>query len=302
MRLDYMGADITDRVTVGACTLFDRLGEKWDSAEICFENKKEWLHWRPKISDALIIGKEGYTSSDLFVDEIAPKKRGFYIYAGSLPPEAREAKWEGYENVTLFELLRKAAEEMGMDAAIYGDDGGQAYGRLWRRNESWPAFLYRMAALENMYLKCAGKSLVLCERNFIYESAPVRIYEIDEDAGNWQYTEMYGALAAVAVVTPLGGGEARIGKTGIQKTVCGLPAGSSAEAGRWAKGLLISHNEKRECFTLETVLDTGLAAGCRIDLAGLPLVEGKWVCVETAHDIKNGLTKVVLNRCIEDSL
>ena len=72
----------------------------------------------------------------------------------------------------------------------------------------------------------------------------------------------------------------------------------NAQAGRWARGLLLTHNREAEEIRLETTLNTRLSAMARVDVNGGTDMDGNWIVDEAEHDLYNKTSSVRLLRVI----
>jgi hypothetical protein len=85
---------------------------------------------------------------------------------------------------------------------------------------------------------------------------------------------------------------------GIRPVRTDTPARDAAQAGRWARGLLLAHNRQAEQLRLNTELDIGMTAMARVDVQGGTGADGAWLVDEAAHDLVNGKTQTTLLRCV----
>ncbi|MBO4299743.1 MAG: hypothetical protein J5998_13215, partial [Clostridia bacterium] len=72
-----------------------------------------------------------------------------------------------------------------------------------------------------------------------------------------------------------------------------------AQAGRWARGLLMSRNREAERLTVETELNAALSAMTRVDVAGGTDMDGKWIIDEAEHDLIGGSTRATMKRVVD---
>ena len=83
-----------------------------------------------------------------------------------------------------------------------------------------------------------------------------------------------------------------------QPVVTTLPALDGAQAGRWARGLLLNHNRQAEELNMSMEFNAGLTAFARIDIESDTDANGEWVVDETEHDLILLKSTARLFRCI----
>lgn len=300
MRLIYEGTDITDAVSVKAASAFDNAGGRADSLGVLLLNAGDWYRWGPKSGDRIEIQDSGYTTGEMYVDDIIPRDGDFLVCGCSMPALARERRWASYERVTLFELINMVASELGMEAALYGVDGGAKYAYMERRDESAPRFLQRVLELEGATLKCAGRKLLGIGIEWAQRQEAVRALTVGSDTPGVVHTNEIGrAYERCVIKTPLGTGTAmQQGAGGGTLFLNNEPVASSAQAARWARGKLLSENRSRERLTWDFAFDPAMTALARVDLEGQSALSGEWLVESVVHDFIERTSSCGLFRCV----
>ena len=84
--------------------------------------------------------------------------------------------------------------------------------------------------------------------------------------------------------------------------VSGTPARDAAQAGRWARGLLLHENTRHEKLSFETEFNPGYTAMTRIDVedeSDAADAAGEWLIEEARHDFLERRSWVSMRRCVE---
>ena len=76
-----------------------------------------------------------------------------------------------------------------------------------------------------------------------------------------------------------------------------LPALSAAQAGRWARGLLLTHNRQAEEASVQGVFNRGLTAMARVDVESSTPAAGEWLVEEVTHDFVRKSSAARMLRC-----
>ena len=76
-----------------------------------------------------------------------------------------------------------------------------------------------------------------------------------------------------------------------------LPALSAAQAGRWARGLLLTQNRQAEEASVQGVFNRGLTAMARVDVESSTPAAGEWLVEEVTHDFVRKSSAARMLRC-----
>jgi len=87
--------------------------------------------------------------------------------------------------------------------------------------------------------------------------------------------------------------------SGQIRTISGLPAMDAAQAGRWARGLLMMHNRQAETLTIDQALNVHMTALTRVDITGGTPASGQWIAGDVEHDFVNSTTRATLFRVVD---
>ena len=301
MKLIYEGTDITSYVDMTRCVHRDVSGGRSDCADITLQNAETWYRWKPQTDDTLEVVCGGYSTGKLFMSAVLPKNGEYRILATSLPSSARHKAYASYEKMGLNDLIAACAAECGLRSAQYGV-GEMIYPYLLRRNEGAAAFLSRILAMEGAMLKAANGQLSAIAIDYAQRREAAQTLHIGAAQEGASYRRRDGErLASMTIRTPYAEGRAEdeAAAQGRNEIRTDLPAVSSAEAGRWARGTLLMHNRMTEELEITGMAyNPGLTALERIDIDGGADASGEWLIDEVTHDFVRLKSTAVLRRCV----
>lgn len=301
MQLIYEGTDITNDADIVKCIHRDVCGNQCDLLEIELENAAAWYRWQPQRDDRMCVFLNGYDSGTMFLNSVLPENGRYKILATSIPSVARRRAYASYENIRLGDLLAACAAECGMGSAIYGALEDCTYAYIERSNESAPAFLSRILGMEGAALKTINGKMIGIGIEYAQGLTAAQTIALQENQTGVRYQcRKEKKLAGITLQTPYATGTAQdsAASWGFHQTYTEYPATDNAQAGRWARGLLLSQNRLAEEVTLEMEFTPSLTAMGRIDIESATDAAGEWLVEEAEHDLFGGKSKAKLLRCI----
>lgn len=300
MQIIYENVDITSQVDVVKCIHTDSCGEKCDVTEIILENAAAWYRWGPRINDRVRIENGGYSSGEMYLNTILPENGRYRIFLTSIPAGRTESKWHAYYGMTLNDITKQCAAEMGMSAAFYGLDSGITYPFMLRRYEGAAAFVMRLLKMEGALLKSYNGKMLAIGIDYAQNRPAAGSISISADQPGIYHIQQNRHLKQLTIETPYTSVTAHDREaTGTRHDIyTGYPANDSATGGRWARGLLKSINREREELTISTAFSPAYTALMRIDITGATDAAGQWLIDEVEHDMIAGSSNIKLRRCI----
>lgn len=298
MEIFLNGHEISREIDVQEASTTDNSGGKADICEITLPDAERISHWEIEEGMSLEIGENGYSTGEMWIDEVEKNPEGtFTIRARSLPLRAKEKKWGCFENVALHDLLMIGANEFGLDFALYGVNEKVVLRRVVQRNQSWPEFLAQVFKSEGAALKFDGRKILAIGYDWAFSQKPVRVL-FDAGKGRLIKTPKLrtlhvrsGEIAASAT------DESAVGNMSLTlhyQQVYDLP-----QAIRSARGQLLGNNVDCETYVLQMgEMDTEIAAMSRIDLFGSTATVGNWFASSVKHDFIKKRSTLTLKRCI----
>ena len=297
----YQGTDITGMVHVKSCKVHDTCGERCDSLDIEFENAAGWYHWGPEEDDQIIVSHGGYNSGIMYLNMILPEEGRYRIYATSLPCKARKKECKSYAQMSIEDIMHSCAAVSGMESRIFGIDEKIIIPYAERDNEGCAAFLHRLLTLESAALKCVNGRYAAIGIQYAQDKTPKQTINFTSKQRGAQYIRNGMAYKGLTIKTPYA--EATAEDTGVadshMKVVTGcIPALNNIQAGRWARGKLVSINQKCESVYMQSDFNPGFTAMVRVDITGDTDANGEWLIEDVEHDLINLKTTTTLRRCI----
>lgn len=302
MQLYYEGTDITGDVEVTRCVHRDMAGGRCDSADITLENAAAWYRWKPRRDDRIEIRRGGYTTGTLYLNAILPEEGRYRIVATSLPSAARQKRSASYENMTLADMMAACGAECGMGSALYGLDGSIACRWTARQEEGPGAFLSRIIRREGGVLKAVNGRFTAIGVLYAQGLKAGQLITLTADQPEAEYIRREDVkYSSLTIETPYAGAIARdTGAAGaISRVLTCHPATDGAQAGRWARGLLLMNNRQGEQLTLGMAFNAALTAMIAIEVEGQVDGAGSWLAEEVEHDFVEGRSRVKLLRQIK---
>lgn len=290
VRLIYEGTDITDYVNVTKCVCRDVSCGRADSLELEFDHAAVWYKWGPKENDKIIVELDGYSTGIMFLNAVVPRGESFTVLATALPSAARRKTWDTYRDLTLEAIMRRCAIEAGMTAKLYGTDGRMKYTFLMRENEGVAAFLDWLGKLEGLAIKAANGAFRAVSIEYAQSLNAVQTMYIDTKQQGVTYTRQeLNKISKLTIASPY----ARVSATdsgatyGNSSTITTLPIMDVVQAGRWARGLLLSRNRQAESLTIKSAFNPAMVALTRVDIEGTTDANGEWIVDDVEHDLVN---------------
>lgn len=302
MELYWEGRNITQYATITGCVHRDVSGGRCDALELTLDHASTWYKWGPRPDDEIVVTDLPFTTGKLYLGAVTPDGDRYRVIARSVKRAGTRKICATYCAETLGSLFEKCAAECKMEGKLYGVDKKTEFPFLVRSYEGAPAFLSRIGEWEGLTVKAydgalRGISLVTAQQR-----APILRMNITADQDGVTYTRREGAkYTALTIETPWAKATARdtAAEGENQVTYSHLPAMDAAQAGRWARGLLMMRNREAERLTVETELNAALCAMTRIDVAGGTDMDGEWIIDEAEHDLIGRSTRATMKRVVD---
>ncbi len=286
----YGGEDITRQVVITKCVHRDVSRGKCDMLEMELDHAATWHKWKPQKDEKISVSFGGYNTGTLYLNTVRPEENHYRILATAIPGGSRQKKYDAWENKTLSTITAKCAAESGLGFSLYGVSGGLDYSYIVRENEGGAEFVARIAAMEGSVLKIVNGAYKLIGIEYAQGLGKCATLYVDTTQPNAVYTktgqEKYGGIR---VVTPFAQANATDGAAkGYIKTISNLPAKTAGQAGRWARGLLISHNRTAEILTIrDAEFNPAFTAMAHVEVQGNTEAAGDWLVDEVDQDLYN---------------
>lgn len=298
MNVYINGVVVGSEYRIQSAKATDNAGGRGDICEVVFPDAAKCGGFTSCDGDTLEIREGGYTTGVMRIDSVERTSDGQYVMkAVSLPESARETGFGVYENVTLAQLLRAGAQEMGLKSALYGVNGDTLLRRVVRREQTWPEFLTMIFRMESAVIKFEGDSVLAIGYAWAFEQTPVRVLRDDGKGTYFQRQRFRTMMIRTGLIEATAKDSAAIG--GMYKRQYNEQVYDMQQAKRAAKGYLLDANLECEVYKCSMTLDTGIAAMNRIDLFGNHQTAGNWYVHSVTHEFKEKTTHLTLRRCID---
>ena len=301
VEVTYQGYDITEWAQVRRCVSRDTAGDRCDSLDIEFENAAGWYGLEPKEDDQIIVSHNGYDTGVMYVNTVLPEDGRFRIFASSLPCSARAKGYQSFTGKTIEEIMRACAMNSGMGFQIFGIDGNTVIPYIQRENEGCAAFLYRLLRMEGAALKCVNGMYTAIGIEYAQAREAHQTIEVTADQAGMEYRRSGQTYRLLTLETPYASATAQdtsvpTNHGGI--TINDAPARDAVQAGRWARGILLDENRKRETLVMSSAFNAGYTSMTRIDATGSSDTVGEWLIQEAEHDFIELKSTATMHRCI----
>lgn len=305
MRLIYEGTDITSAVRIMRADIIDTAGGMADSVELKFADPDGlWSRWKPEKGHGITILEGGFSSGIMYVDAIAQNRGSMCIKGTSMPLHARTPKSKPWESIRLVAMAREIAATYGFTMLAYGIRD-HMYERVDQVEQTDFEFLACRCVLEGYVLKICDRKLILYDEAAFEASTSVRTIRAEQFDGDYEFrtvsTGLYGSCSIrgsspqgtiSSVFAPPSAPAGPILKPKIY-------AGSQGEADRYAKGVLRNENKRESTGRIQIELDSGIASGCCVSIAGTGMADGKYFVEQAMHRLAEGKTVLRLRRPLE---
>lgn len=300
LKLFYNDKDITEDVDILECFMRDASGKESDCLNLKVDHANKWFNWDVQKNDRLRVTRSGYNSGTMYLNTIVPEEGTFRIYATSARCTPFPAKWASYEKKTLAAIMSTCAGEGGMSARQSGISGGIFYEYLLRENMSTPLFLEQLVNREGAVLKCLNGNFTAIGIEYAQRLKPTHEIDLAAKLFEVKYIDRRDrSWKSVTISTPFGSGTASDAKSsGQSRIITDITVDNNAQARRWAKGILLSHNRQSEQLDVEMEFNPGYTAMVRINVKSETDAKGAWIIDRVDHNLLDGRTKAQMLRCV----
>ena len=283
----------------------DGLGRA-DTLEVTMSNVNSFKKWRPEMNDVLRVEHKKIDTGKMYVSAAMPTADSYKLLATALPADAGAVRYyRSFENITLAELADYCAKSAGLSGyRLYGADGNTKYSYIIQDNETAAGFLERTAKWEGALLKVYDGNFIIADIMVLQQISAAITLETDTLGGGYDYftrdgLKLYGLEVMTPGVSAMAYDAARAGAK--ERTYANIPARDYAEAGRWARGLLLGNNRKADILNIEGALNPAFTAMARVDVSSEKdeRINGKWMVERAEHDLFNEKSSASFVRVIE---
>lgn len=302
IQITYKGADITEDVSINRCWHDMYAGGHADTLMLRVNDVHGmWDTWAPEIGDEIKVDYGTIGTGTMFLTAATPQNGTYDLRAMSAPATGFEIQNKAWQQVGLIQLGQEIAVRNGLSFASYGVED-QRYAYI-QQTESDFRFLHRRAMFEGCSFLVYDKQLVLYSESYMEAQPPSEVLSVTVD-GDYKYKDnrslLYGSCE-VASGSYTGSYAAHNGASRVYKTSDPGRVGSTAEAARFAKGILRAVN--KDCiggFVHTRILPSYAAASCvELSNARAPSWDGTVFLDHIRNDYSQGMSKIFFRRLLE---
>lgn len=263
IKLNFKGSDITEKVSINAC-IHDMYAE--DRADSLFLRVNDiagvWDSWQPQVGDEIRIDYGAIGTGRMFVYECVPTSGQYTIKATAAPLSYKSKFNKAWQKVRLKQMGQEIAGRHGLAFASY-DVEDHMYEYVLQANENDFSFLNRRAALEGCALIINDGTLIMYKQSAMECQSTSESLKLTT-ATDYEYHDNtahgYGSCELERGGYK-GSYSAGNGLAAVYRPSCEVYVGSSAEASRFAKGLLRYVNKNTKHGWCKGYVMPGYAAG-----------------------------------------
>jgi len=296
------GSDITSKMELSGCNLYDRLGGSKDNLKMQFPYDCEVTLNK---NDELEIIADRYSTGKMYIIgcDGVNNNTSCLINAVSCKSTSKEKRSRILTNVTLHQIINDVAKKCGLSVELY-DVSNFTYKSVCQLNETDLQFLNRLCLREGYSVKIDnGKLVVFNDYSLENNYEPLKLEKAQGSEANFVRTE--NGCRSVTVRCYDIENHKLISYTAIDETVDGgsetiiETVTSIGEAERFAKGYLRSRNNMLLTGNIKIPFNDEISAGTVLDIADYDDYNGKYIVYEVIHDIVNENTYLYFRKTLD---
>ena len=294
MKILYNNKDVSDQARVLSLRYESNLSKFSDSLVLVMQDGDgSWSQSGIQIGDILEVEEHGIATGKLFVWSIQSDKTSIRIEALSQPPQAKSARYALWKGIRFQTLVQNAAKRLGLDCRFYGCDN-PLYPEIEQNNVSDLRFLSQLCALESCGLLVQNKTLIIYSLDWLAVQSAQMTIDLKDNASLVCVDESGHIYQKAIVKRDEIEGSFSIPIDGNVLIETAWKPTSTAEASRFAKGLLRQANLYLRRGSVGLNLDAGLVAGTvfRLTSTKRPDWDGIYVAYRVRHDLVKQKTNV----------
>lgn len=298
----HNGVDISDKIKLTSCKLFDRLGGQLDNIVMTFPYSS--LDFEINRFDTLEVKVDDYSTGIMFIDgcDLSDDNRVFTLNALSFLPSKKIHRSRIWNHVTLYQLINDAATNCGLKVKLY-DITNYSYEVVSQVQETDLHFLSMICLREGYSVKVDnGYLIIFNDYSLEHNYEPTKIKSSETSSS--RFKRSVNGLKAFTVSCYNINSENLITATAKDDTVdggydCKVETLSSiGEAERFAKGYLRSRNKNHVSGIIVMNFNTNVSAGTVVDLEGFEEWDGKYIVSELMHDVITEKTYITVRNTL----
>ena len=296
------GSDVTSKIEMSGCNLFDRLGGSKDNLKLQFPYECEVTFNK---QDEMEITAGKYNTGKMYIIgcDGVNNNSSCLINAVSCRTVSKEKRSRILTNVTLHQIINDVAEKCRLSVELY-DVANFTYKAVCQLNETDLQFLNRICLREGYSVKADnGKLVVFNDYSLENNYEPLKLEKSEGSEANFNRTEN-GCRSITVRCYDIENGRL-ISYTATDESIEGgsetiiESVSSIGEAERFAKGYLRSRNNMMLTGNIKIPFNDDISAGTVLDLTDYDDYNGRYIVYEVRHDIVNENTYLYFRKTLD---
>lgn len=298
----YEGKNITNNIDIKKANILENSGYLFDNIIAHVNNSaNQWSEWKPKKNDKLELKHEGFTSGNMYIDEIIQCKALVILKALPIKQQQKQTNTKTWEEIRLNELLNEFASKNGLTLKTYNTEN-YLYSKLNQINQADFAFLTQRCIMEGYVLKILNSELIVYNEKYMESLSSGITIDISDVDGDFEYKDKSNEVYSGCNV--LDGSINYTYKTtknfGPILNIRDLMINDLAEAQRFARNFLRNKNKFEKTLKFQIKLNTNITAGNTVNIKNFGLADSKYYIYQAKHMLAKNTTELMLRGILED--
>jgi len=270
MKVLYNGVNIYDVISLNYAVHEMHAEKQADSLVLRFNDPKGvWSKWNPATGDRIAFEEGTAKTGSMFIHQLKPENGLYTVRGTSMPISGKAKRSKSWAAVHFLQLGTEIAGRHGLSFKHYGVTD-QVYAYMAQDNETDFAFYSRLCALEGCQMLIYDGAMVVYDEAYMETRTPsgtlavgddgVFLYEDTTDLSYGSAEITSGSITGIFTDSKASGGR-------ILRSSTPIKVNSSAEAKRFAEGLLRDANKNRQTGSFSRDLMTEYAAASLLKLS-----------------------------------
>ena len=263
IKLEYKGVDITGKVSINTCYHDMYAENKADGLYLRVNDVNHiWDTWQPKPNDEIKVTYGAISTGKMYVVQCTPVNGLYVIKATAAPPGYKKKNSKAWQQVKLLQIAQEIAGRHGLEFKQYGVTN-QQYQYILQANMDDFTFLSRLCRLESCALIIYDGTLTMYSQQYMENQGTNEQIELSTDADYEFYDRSATLYGSCEIEGGIYDGSFKVnnGADTVLRATSFVNIGSSAEASRYAMGLLRDANKNAMTGYIRGDISLGYAAG-----------------------------------------
>lgn len=304
MKLLYEGIDIAGKISINRCIHETYAEGMSDQLTLRFNDAAGvWNFWKPVRGEKVRLVDGSDDTGIMYITSIVPENGLFTLRAMAMPLSGETVNSRSWDNVKLLQLGADIAAKHGLTLKTYNVTD-QVYSYMKQERLTDFEFLHRRCQLEGCAMLIFDNCLVIYDENKMESQPATDTIKVGAD-GFFTYSDdtaqSYGSAEVVSGNFKGSFTDSKGNASRVLRPRDPIDCTSSAEAIRYAKGLLRQANKNTQTGTFRRRLSRSYAAASVVNIKTEKASNwnGKIFITRTRHDFVTGETKIFFRKPLE---